>query len=113
MLQRVLAGLLRIEGVDQAMLIDDNGRLLASVGNEGILPPLDKAIKITSVSLGWGYANEIDVWFEIWREGREKRMIDSASPNRMVEMSGKGGRLARWRHALDRGRRIIATTQMS
>ena len=50
MLQRILAGLLRIEGVDQAMLIDDNGRLLASVGNEGILPPLDKAIKITTAA---------------------------------------------------------------
>jgi hypothetical protein len=51
--------------------------------------------------------------FEIWCEGSERMMIDIASPNRIVVLSGKGGRLARWRHALDRDRRIIATTQMS
>ena len=39
MLQRVLAGFVRLEGVEQAMLIDDSGQLLASVGEEGILPP--------------------------------------------------------------------------
>ena len=113
MLQRVLAGLLRIEGVEQAMLIDDNGRLLASVGNEGILPPMDKAIKITTAALECAYATEIGDVFEIWCEGSERMMIDIASPNRIVVLSGKGGRLARWRHALDRDRRIIATTQMS
>ena len=35
MLQRVLAGLTSIEGVEQAMLVDDNGHLMACVGNEG------------------------------------------------------------------------------
>ncbi|MBT4070972.1 MAG: hypothetical protein HOL72_07330 [Euryarchaeota archaeon] len=113
MLQRVLAGLLRIEGVDQAMLIDDNGHLLASVGDEGILPPLEKAIKITTAALECAYASKIGDVFEIWCEGQERMMIDIASPNRIVVLSGKGGRLARWRHALDRDRRIIATIQMS
>ena len=34
MLQRALAGLYRLEGVQQAMLIDDSGQILASVGEE-------------------------------------------------------------------------------
>ena len=37
-------------------------------------------------------------------------MIDIAHPGRIVVLTGKGGRLARWRHALDRNRKIIATT---
>ena len=113
MLQRVLSGLLRVEGVEQAMLIDNNGQLLASVGDEGILPPLDKAIKITTAALECAYASQIGDVFEIWCEGQERMMIDIASPNRIVVLSGKNGRLARWRHALDRDRRIIATIQMS
>ena len=113
MLQRVLSGLLRVEGVEQAMLIDNNGQLLASVGDEGILPPLDKAIKITTAALECAYASKIGDVFEIWCEGQARMMIDIASPNRIVVLSGKNGRLARWRHALDRDRRIIATIQMS
>lgn len=113
MLQRVLAGLLHNDGVEQAMLIDDNGHLLACVGDEGILPPLDEAIKITTAALECAYATEIGDVFEIWCEGSERMMIDIASKNRIVVLSGAGGRLARWRHALERDRRIIATTQMS
>jgi hypothetical protein len=37
-------------------------------------------------------------------------VLDVVGPNRIVVLSGDGGRLARWRHALDRDRRIIATT---
>jgi len=37
-------------------------------------------------------------------------VIDAVASNRTVVLTGKGGRLARWRHALDRDRQIIATT---
>ena len=50
MLQRVLAGFVRLEGVEQAMLIDDTGQLLASVGQEGILPPFQDAIEMIHVA---------------------------------------------------------------
>ena len=45
MLQRVLAALTRTEGVEQAMLLDERGRLLACVGDEGKSPRIDAAIK--------------------------------------------------------------------
>ena len=37
MLQR-LRGFLKIDGVEQAMMVDDRGKLLSSVGPEGQLP---------------------------------------------------------------------------
>ncbi|MAP59180.1 MAG: hypothetical protein CL978_02975 [Euryarchaeota archaeon] len=110
MLQRVLAGLTSLEGVEQAMLVDDNGHLMACVGNEGEIPPLDSANQIISIALETCTALGIGQLYEIWCEGKDRMMIDIAGPERIVVLSGKGGRLARWRHALDRDRRIIATT---
>jgi hypothetical protein len=47
----------------------------------------------------------------VWCEGEKRMVVDIAAPNRIVVLSGDGGRLARWRHALDRDRRVLATTQ--
>jgi|TARA_A100001234_G_C12505378_1_gene333735 predicted regulator of Ras-like GTPase activity (Roadblock/LC7/MglB family) len=110
MLQRVLAGLTSIEGVEQAMLVDDNGHLMACVGSEGEIPPIDTANQMVSIALETCTALGIGQLYEIWCEGKNRMMIDIAGPDRIVVLSGKGGRLARWRHALDRDRRIIATT---
>ena len=44
MLQRVLAGLTKTEGVEQAMLLDESGNLLACVGSEGQVPPVDLSL---------------------------------------------------------------------
>lgn len=110
MLQRVLAGLTTIEGVEQAMLIDSKGDLLACVGNEGNVPPIDTASKIVEIALETCTALGTGQLYEIWCEGKSRMMIDMAGPERIVVLSGKGGRLARWRHALDRDRRILATT---
>ena len=110
MLQRVLAGLIRTEGVRQAMLLDERGALLACVGSEGRTPPIDQAVSTVKManelctSLGLGNL------YEVWCEGNDRMMIDIACPERIVVLTGQGGRLARWRHALDRNRRIIATT---
>ena len=56
MLQRVLAGLCRLEGVSQAMLIDDSGQLLASVGDEGVMPPFEDAVEMIQVAQETGDA---------------------------------------------------------
>ena len=63
-----------------------------------------------SIALETCTALGIGQLYEIWCEGKDRMMIDIAGPERIVVLSGKGGRLARWRHALDRDRRIIATT---
>ncbi len=111
MLQRVLAGFVRLEGVEQAMLVDDTGQLLASVGEEGILPPFQEAIEMIHAAQETGHALGLGQVYEVWCEGDKRMVVDIATPNRIVVLSGEGGRLARWRHALDRDRRILATTQ--
>tara|TARA_B100001093_G_scaffold349099_1_gene333693 strand:- start:77447 stop:77788 length:342 start_codon:yes stop_codon:yes gene_type:complete len=110
MLQRVLAGLCRLEGVNQAMLIDDSGQLLASVGNEGEIPPFEDAIEMIEVARETGHALGLGNVHEVWCESEDRMLIDVALPNRIMVLSGRGGRLARWRHALDRDRRILTTT---
>ena len=110
MLQRVLANLVKTEGVEQAMLLDERGSLLACVGNEGKVPPTESAIQATNIAIELSAALDLGELYEIWCEGDERMMIDIARPGRIVVLTGRGGRLARWRHALDRNRRIIATT---
>ena len=110
MLQRVLAGLTKTEGVEQAMLLDERGTLLACVGDEGKTPQTDIAIAATNMATELCAALDLGDLYEIWCEGDERMMIDIARPGRIVVLTGRGGRLARWRHALDRNRRIIATT---
>lgn len=110
MLQRVLAGLTTLEGVDQAMLIDNRGNLMACVGSEGKVPPIEAAAEMVELALETCTALGTGQLYEIWCEGESRMMIDMAGPERIVVLCGKGGRLARWRHALDRDRRIIATT---
>jgi len=110
MLQRVLASLTNVEGVEQAMLLDDRGNLLACVGNEGIVPPVDAALDVTNLALELCSTLDLGTLYEIWCEGDERMMIDISGPGRIAVLSGKGGRLAGWRHALDRNRRILATT---
>lgn len=111
MLQRILASLCSLDGVNQAMLLNDRGQLLASVGEEGSIPPFEQAIQVTTAAMECSHATGIGHLYEVWLEGEERMMIDIAAPNRIVVLSGQGGRLARWRHALERDRRIIATTQ--
>ena len=110
MLVRTLAGLYRLDGVKQAMLIDDSGALLASVGDEGSLPPFEHAVEVLTSALESADALGLGTVYEAWCEGEERLMIDVASPTRIVALSGNGGRLARWRHALERDRKILATT---
>ena len=83
---------------------------MACVGSEGNVPPIETASEIVELALETCAALGTGQLYEIWCEGESRMMIDMAGPERIVVLSGKGGRLARWRHALDRDRRIIATT---
>ena len=110
MLQRVLASFTNIDGVEQAMLLDHTGNLLACVGSEGIVPPVDIALSVTNLAIELTTSLDLGTLHEIWCEGDDRMMIDIARPVRIVVLTGTGGRLAGWRHALDRNRRILATT---
>ncbi|MCH1422282.1 MAG: hypothetical protein L7U62_02160 [Candidatus Poseidoniaceae archaeon] len=110
MLQRALAGLCRLDGVNHAMLLDGTGQLLASVGEEGIFAPVDQAVEMMNVAQETSHALGLGQVYEVWCEHSSRMILDVVASNRIVVLSGDGGRLARWRHALDRDRRILATT---
>jgi len=86
MLQRVLAGLTTIEGVDQAMLIDNRGNLMACVGNEGNVPPTEAASNMVELALEACTALGTGQLYEIWCEGDSRMMIDMAGPYHYVTM---------------------------
>jgi len=83
---------------------------LASVGEEGIMPPFEDAVEMIHVAQETGHSLGLGQVYEVWIESKNRMVIDVTAPNRIVVLSGDGGRLARWRHALDRDRRILATT---
>ena len=48
---------------------------------------------------------------EVWMEGEGLALVDILTPYRIVMLSGNGGNIARWRHAMDHLRPQLATTQ--
>jgi len=110
MLQRLLTGVLEQEGVEQAVMFDDRGRLMASVSRQGQLPALEDAVALTSAALSACVEHELGDLYEIWSEGEQRTMIDVITPYRILMLKGQGGRLARWRHSVDHRRRQLATT---
>ena len=69
MLQRLLGEFLKIEGVDQAMMMDDRGKLLSSVGPEGQLPPVNRAVELTVAALDAVQHHDQGDMHELWIEG--------------------------------------------
>ena len=51
MLQRLLGEFLNVNGVDQATVIDDRGRLLSCVGGEGQLPLTQRAVEFVRLGV--------------------------------------------------------------
>ncbi|DAC57855.1 MAG: hypothetical protein QGI14_00645 [Candidatus Poseidonia sp.] len=111
MLQRLLLEFLKVDGVNQATIIDDRGKLLSSVGPEGQLPPTEKVVNMTVAALDATQGHRFGDLQEIWVEGGAYTMIDIVTPYRIAMLSGEEGNIARWRHAMDHLRRQLATTQ--
>ena len=111
MLQRLLGEFLKIEGVDQAMMMDDRGKLLSSVGPEGQLPPVNRAVELTVAALDAVQHHDQGDMHELWIEGEDQVLIDILTPYRIVMLSGSKGNIARWRHSVDHLRAQLATTQ--
>lgn len=111
MLQRLLGEFLKIEGVDQAMMMDDRGKLLSSVGPEGQLPPVNRAVELTVAALDAVQHHDQGDMHELWLEGEDQVLIDILTPYRIVMLSGSKGNIARWRHSVDHLRAQLATTQ--
>ncbi|MDP6194330.1 MAG: hypothetical protein QF880_01250 [Candidatus Poseidonia sp.] len=111
MLQRLLGEFLKIDGVEQAMMMDDRGKLLSSVGTEGQLPPVDRAVELTVAALDAVQNHDQGDMHELWIEGEDQVLIDILTPYRIVMLAGTKGNIARWRHSMDHLRPQLATTQ--
>ncbi|MEK9651143.1 MAG: hypothetical protein VW102_03000 [Poseidonia sp.] len=110
MLHRLLAEFLRHDDLTQAVVIDDMGRMLSSVGEQGALPPTNEAIHLTNAALSAAQHTEFGTLHELWIEGQDTTVIDVLTPYRILMLKGKNGHLARWRHSTDRMRKQLATT---
>ena len=111
MLQRLLGEFLKIDGVEQAMMMDDRGKLLSSVGPEGQLPPVERAVELAVAALDAVQQHDQGDLHELWIEGDDQVLIDVLTPYRIVMLSGSSGNIARWRHSMDHLRPQLATTQ--
>ena len=69
MLQRLLSELVKMESLDQAMVVDDRGRLLASVGSQGKLPPTQTVVSMASAALSASQHTALGDLHEVWFEG--------------------------------------------
>ncbi|MGB1587871.1 MAG: hypothetical protein ACPHJD_03540 [Poseidonia sp.] len=110
MLQRLLAEFLKLEGLHQALVIDDRGRLVSSVGASGSLPLTQQTVELTSAALDASMQNAYGDLHEVWIEGQSQTLIDVLTPHRILMLQGDGGQLARWRHSVDQLRKQLATT---
>ena len=110
MLQRLLTELVKMESLDQAVVIDDRGRLLASVGPQGQLPPTQDIVSMASAALTASQHVGLGDLHEVWFEGSTTVMLDILTPYRILMLQGEQGHLARWRHGIDRLRKQLATT---
>ncbi len=110
MMQRLLSEFLNHEGVHHALVIDDRGLLLSSVGPKGTLPPVQRTVELTSAALDASMDCDFGDLHEVWIEGSETTIIDVLTPHRILMLHGDGGHAARWRHSIDRLRKQLATT---
>jgi hypothetical protein len=111
MLQRLLGEFLKVNGVYQATMIDDRGKLMSSVAAEGQLPHTQQAVELTVAALDVAQGYHQGDLQEVWMEGEGLALVDILTPYRIVMLSGNGGNIARWRHAMDHLRPQLATTQ--
>ena len=101
MMQRILTGFSALPGADQAYIVSRREGLVAAVGKSRapnvehatqIIQALDK-IKTTQ-SVGRG--------LEYWSEGDGLFLLTRINEDASIVISGKkGGRIARWRHAVE------------
>lgn len=111
MLRRLLGEFLKIDGVEQAMMMDDRGKLLSSVVAEGQTPPVNQAVELTVAALDAVQHHDQGDVQELWIEGEKQVLIDILTPYRIVMLSGSRANIVRWRHSMDHLRHQLATTQ--
>jgi len=113
MLQRILTGFTQIPGVDLAGVFDELGIMVASVSQQGQITPSSEVVRAVvnrtnSISHQAGLGRALGLWVE----GERRAIFDLLAEDATVLISGSGGRLARWRHSLDKNRTTIQGLMM-
>ena len=108
MLHRVLSGFCSLPGVELAFLFNDLGSLVASVSEAGSVPNIEVVSRMLSNCTDVTQASSSGILEEIWNEGERRMIIDRIRSDLILVLEGDGGQLARWRHAVDRDRAMIA-----
>lgn len=102
MLQRILVGFTTLPGVDQAYLISKRDGLVAAVGKRNQVPEVEHATRLVEAMEELSKRAGIGRCLELWSEGVGKLMLTRISEDVSLVLSGKkGGRIARWRHAVE------------
>ena len=102
MMQRILAGFSALPGADQAYIVSRRNGLVAAVGKRGRAPNVEHATQIIQAMDMLERAQSVGRGLEFWSEGKGLYFLTRINEDASVVISGKkGGRIARWRHAVE------------
>ncbi len=102
MMQRILAGFSALPGADQAYIVSRRDGLVAAVGKRGRAPNVEHATQIVQAMDKLERAQSVGKGLEFWSEGKGLYLLTRINEDASVVISGKkGGRIARWRHAVE------------
>ena len=102
MMQRILAGFSALPGADQAYIVSKRNGLVAAVGKRGRAPNVEHATQIIQAMDKLERAQSVGRGLEFWSEGKGLYFLTRINEDASVVISGKkGGRIARWRHAVE------------
>ena len=102
MMQRILAGFSALPGADQAYIVSRRNGLVAAVGKRGRAPNVEHATQIIHAMDKLERAQSVGRGLEFWSEGKGLYFLTRINEDASVVISGKkGGRIARWRHAVE------------
>ncbi|MDP7374837.1 MAG: hypothetical protein QF445_04965 [Candidatus Poseidoniaceae archaeon] len=101
-MQRILAGFSALPGADQAYIVSRRNGLVAAVGKRGRAPNVEHATQIIQAMDKLERAQSVGRGLEFWSEGKGLYFLTRINEDASVVISGKkGGRIARWRHAVE------------
>ena len=102
MMQRILAGFSALPSADQAYVISRRQGLIASVGKKGKMPEIESTTKLVEALDRLEKTKTIGKGLELWLEGDKTSLISRLTEDSALVISGKkGGKIARWRHAVE------------
>lgn len=101
-MQRILAGFSALPGADQAYIVSRRDGLVAAVGKRGRAPNVEHATQIVQAMDKLERAQSVGKGLEFWSEGKGLYLLTRINEDASLVISGKkGGRIARWRHAVE------------